>query len=328
MLVSPKAFLQEKERYQKNEETTEDHFLFGTMVDIMLVGHKEEFDNKFHRIPDSIDCSDTVKNIVNNVFADAQEDRKEGEDLYPLDHYPDFILEHCNYQLYYNNLKDETRVKKIIDQGTKYFEILSQGMGKSMVTESEYAAAVNCMMALKSDQFTKKFVDRKLDPKNVEFLDRVVVEFELDGIEMKGELDRVAIDHSLKLIMPIDFKTTSKSILNFESDFWYYRYDFQAATYKYGLQFHPKIQELLKDGYEMDPFRYIVVEKSLYNNPMVFVISQEATDVGMNGGELSNNKSYEGLRQAIHRYKYAEENNLWDYPMEYYENNGFIYLSK
>lgn len=324
--MSPKAFLQEQERYQRNEETTEEHFLFGTMVDIMLVGDKEEFDSKFHRIPDEIDCSDTVKAIVKGVLEDAIEDRKEDEELYPLDHYPDFILQHCNYQLYYSNLKDDTRVKKIIDQGTKYFKILSAGMGKITVTESEYATALNCMMALKSDQFTKRFVDRKADP-NMEFLDRFVIEFELDGFELKGELDRVAIDHKNKIIIPIDFKTTSKSVNSFESDFWYYRYDFQAATYSYGMMFHPKVKELVEQGYTVDSFRYIVVEKNLYNNPMVFLISDEAINIGFEGGKLSNGKTYEGLKQALIRYKFAEENNAWEYPMEYYDNDGFIFLT-
>jgi hypothetical protein len=41
---------------------------------------------------------------------------------------------------------------------------------------------------------------------------------------------------------------------------------------------------------------------------------------------LSNGKRYEGLEQAIERFNYAVENDAWDYPMEYYLNDGVIYL--
>ena len=152
------------------------------------------------------------------------------------------------------------------------------------------------------------------------------IDKELPFVEIKGELDRVVIDHEKKLIMPIDFKTTGKTVYSFHYDFLSLRYDFQAATYRQGLLALPKVAELLKEGYVLDDFRYIVVEKSLTNNPMIFVVDYELNKLGLQGGYLANGKFYEGLEQAVDRYKYAVENNAWDYPMEYYENNGLMYL--
>jgi len=37
----------------------------------------------------------------------------------------------------------------------------------------------------------------------------------------------------------------------------------------------------------------------------------------MDGGTNSDGKSYEGFTQAIERYLFHTEKDLWDYPMEY-----------
>lgn len=322
ILVSPKSFLEAQRKYQEDSDSSEEHFTFGTMVDIMLTGTKEEFEKKFYRIPDNIKCTDTVKAIVTGVYQEIKEDVTP---VTGISNYKDVILKHCKYQDYQPKWKDDTRVDKIIEQGEKYFAILAESEGKTTITETEYSNAVSCVMALKSDKFIRPFVDKKYD-KEIEFLDKFIVEFKMHGIDIKGELDRVVINHQTKIITPVDFKTTGKSISSFQSDFWYYRYDFQAATYKLGLTENPFIQELIAKDYQLNLFHYIVVEKDLRNLPMIFVVSDEVNKIGFAGGELSNNRVLEGLTQAVIRYKYAQENNAWDYPMEYYLNNGFIIL--
>jgi len=321
ILISPKAFLDAKARYESPKESTEEYFVFGSMVDIMLTGTKKEFDEKFYRIPDDIKCTDSIKTVVTEVYNEVREN-----DLSSLETYRDEILKHCKYQGYQNNWKDDTRIDKVIEQGSDYFNILAESEGKIKITDTEYSNALACKMALQADEFTKVFVDRKLD-KNVEFLDKVIIEFDVDGIDLKGELDRVVINHNTKTVCPLDFKTTSKPVYSFESSFWFFRYDFQAATYMAGILKHPIIEDLIeKQGYKLDPFRFIVVEKDLRNNPLIFQVGNQALQIGYMGGELSSGKTLEGLLQAIARYQYAEENNRWQYPMEYYQNQGNIFI--
>lgn len=319
ILVSPKAYLTAKNSYENQTESVEDHFVFGTAVDIMLTGTKEEFDKKFVKIPDDTKCSETVKLIVDNVFAEVKDTPKD----IVIDARP-IILKYCNEAAYYNNWKDDTRIDKILADGKDYFELLKTTVGKTPITNSEYAKAVSCVMALKSDEFTKPYVDKKHD-KDVEFWDKFIVEFELGGVQMKGELDRVVVNHREKLITPLDFKTTGKPITGFQYDFWSFRYDFQAATYLAGILQDEKIQKLIEDGYQIAHFLYIVVEKHLFNNPMVFAISEEVMDIGFSGGEVKG-KKYEGLVDAITRFKYADENDAWDYPMEYYQHKGRLFI--
>ena len=64
ILTSPQAYLEAKKRQQEKEEVVADHFIFGTVVDIMLTGSKDEFDEKFVKIPDETKCSEAVKAII------------------------------------------------------------------------------------------------------------------------------------------------------------------------------------------------------------------------------------------------------------------------
>jgi hypothetical protein len=323
ILISPRSFLEAQKKYQEQDESSEEHFVFGSMVDLMLTGTKAEFDEKYHRVSDDAKCTEAVKVIVEGAF-------KEAVELDPLftgeiSDYRLSVLQHCKYQNYQSNWKDDTRVDKIIEQGAKYFKVLAKSIGKTVISDTEYSNALACKMALQADQFIKPFVDKKYD-QEVEFWDKFIVEFTFQGLDIKGELDRVVINHKTKVITPVDFKTTGKTVTGFQYDFWKYRYDFQAATYRIGLEQHPKIEELIAKGYSLNLFHYIVVEKDLKNFPMIFVVSVDVQEVGLIGGELSNGTRLEGLSQAIVRYKYASENNAWDYPMEYYQTGGVIML--
>jgi hypothetical protein len=321
ILISPKEFLAAQNKYLTGN-SEEEHFVFGSVVDIMLTGTQEEFKQKYIKVPDSLKCSDTVKAIVQGVF-----EEKSLSD-FGLEHvsYRDVINKHCKFQNYQANWKDDTKIDKIIKEGSEYFDFLLKGVGKTIITESDYADAVACVIALKQDKWTSIYCNKKAIPKDVEFLDKFVVEFTRQGLDIKGELDRVVIDHGKKTITPIDFKYTGKSIHAFQKDFWQYRYDFQAATYFIGLKETPFIKDLVEKGYVLGHFLYIVVERSLKNNPMIFKVSDDVLTIGLVGGERPNGYLYEGLGQAILRYQYAVENNAWDYPMEYYDNNGYILL--
>ena len=317
ILISPQAYIKAKERQLARVESTEQHFVFGSVVDMLLTESKEDFDKKYAVIPDDTGVSETIAKIVKGVYDDMYEKTPTA-----LEDYPEEILQHCNYELYQSRWKDETRFKKIVEQGSKYFDILKKCGTKTIITESEYAKAVNCVMALRSDKHTSKYCQKKSNDPNIEIINKHVVVFDYQGLEFKGELDRVIINHEEKTILPIDFKTTSKSVLNFESSFWHFRYDFQAAVYSLGLSLDKseRMQKYYADGYSFKPMLYIVVETFLNNPPMVFEISKTAINTGLYGNvdkvpKLKEN--LEGFQQAIKRFKYATENDAWDYPMEY-----------
>jgi hypothetical protein len=322
ILTSPLEFKKAKEKQETAVQSTEDHFLFGTLVDLMLTSTKQDFDNRYVVVPDETKCSDAVKGIVeevaNNVFQTETIDC-------PLESYREDILAACDFSNYQANWKDDTRVDKIIKEGAEYFELLKSITGKTPVAHSEYSKAVNCVAALKADAFTKPYVDKKFYTNQkiagVQILDKVIIAFNHNGVLIKGELDRVIVNPVTKEIIPIDFKTTSKSINGFKYEFWKYRYDFQAAVYYKGILESPQFKEYFDQGYVLKNFLYIVVEKDLTNVPMCFEISQDVLNIGFSGG-VYEDREYLGFEQALSMYIYADVNGEWTYSKEYIENGG------
>lgn len=318
ILISPQAYVKAKERQLSKVQSSEQHFIFGSVVDMILTESKEDFDKKYAVIPDDTGVSEVVAKIIKGIYDDVSYLVEEKT----LEDYKSEILEYCKYEQYQPRWKDETRVNKIIEQGAKYFDILKESGTRSIITETEYAKAINCVMALRTDKYTSKYCQKKSNNPDIEIIDKHVIVFDYQGLEFKGELDRVIVNHKDKTITPIDFKTTSKSVLNFEKSFWHFRYDFQAAVYTLGLSLDKseKFEKYYKDGYSFKPMLYIVVETFLNNPPMVFEISKTAINTGLYGNvdkvpRIKEN--LEGFQQAIKRFKYATENDAWDYPMEY-----------
>ena len=198
ILVSPKSYVEAKERQLARVESTEQHFVFGSLVDMMLTESKEDFDKKYAVIPDDVGVTEVVGRIVKGIYESAiAEDKIYDADIKytptSLEDYPEQILKHCNYELYQSRWKDETRINKIVEQGSKYFDILKKCGTKTIITESEYAKAVNCVMALRSDKHTGKYCQKKSNDPKILIIDKHVIMFEHEGLEFKGEIDRPRI---------------------------------------------------------------------------------------------------------------------------------------
>lgn len=317
ILKHPVTFLQTQEKFIQKLENEEqgiiekipDHFLFGTLVDHMLT-EDTPLEDKFYIMKSTKLPSDAIVEIVNLVF-------NEYASTSELSAHETAILEASARMAYGQSWKPETLVKKIVEAGSDYFLILQESANKIIISQEDYNKAVMVRAALKSDAMISPLLNSS---KSVELIKKPVFEFSYKGIDFKGEGDLISVIHSLKEIHPIDIKTMSGHIYQFENNFWSYRYDFQGAFYTKGIESYPRIKELLAEGYKLMPFKFIVADKECMYKPMIFTMSHSALQVGINGG-IVNGKQLEGIKQAIERYTFHKENNKWDYPMEYYINS-------
>jgi hypothetical protein len=309
ILVSPSAFIRQRD---KQGDSDEDHFVFGSLVDDMLLSNIELQDKYY--IMEETPLSDVLKSITRYVF-----DYSETLETIPAwDTLENAMLLACDEYEYQGRWKAETRVDKIKKECKPYFLSLRKSKGKRIVSEEDYNKAVICVASLKADPFTSIYFSKG---KEIETITHKVITFEYRGLQFKGELDKVFIDHKNKTITPIDYKTTGTSVYSFQYDFWKFRYDFQAAVYYYGISVDPEMKKLVEAGYKILHFRYIVVEKEMFNPPMIFKVTNKVTNIGFKGGTLSSGKTLEGFMQAVERYLFHAEEDKWDYPMEYYKNN-------
>ncbi len=314
ILVSPSAFLKQLDQQDDSEK---DHFVFGSLVDDMLLSDIEISD-KYYVMKDSL--SEVKRNITRYVY-DMYLVNEDNEEL-SWSTMDEEIHDACEEYSFQTNWKSETRVKKIKEECENYFNSLVASKGKKLITEEDHYKAIIAVASLKTDPFTGKYSEEK---EGIEIWKHKVITFDIapfdeETFSIKGELDKVYIDHNAKTILPIDYKTTGSSVHMFKYDFWKFRYDFQCAVYSYGIKQDPKVIELIEKGYKVLPFNYIVVEKEMVNPPMIFRVPNVVTNIGWQGGTLVSGRKYEGFLHSLERYKFHKEKNNWDYPMEYYIN--------
>ena len=131
-----------------------------------------------------------------------------------------------------------------------------------------------------------------------------------DGIPCKSLLDRLVIDHENKMVQLIDLKTTSH-LSDFKTSFNDFKYYRQLAFYWMAVKWYFK--ETLKlniNEYELHTF-IVAASTSKVTEVKVFKIMPSHLDNGLS--EIENT-------MAILSWHW--ENDLWDYPMTYYEGEG------
>lgn len=280
LLDDPKKFKDFKDKQAQGiQESSEDakHFLLGSAVDCMLTS--TDFLEEFHVSSLENKPSDNIINIINSVFSMAIQ---KGDDR-EFTNFKSEILEACNNFEYYTNLKDETRINKIL-QNYQYWYDLVLSEGKKILSAEEYLTIRNIVESIKNHKFTKEYF-RKAGSE-LEIVYQLPIFFNHKTLDCKALLDMVIFNHSDKTIQPIDIKTTSGRTVHFPTSFRKYRYDFQAAWYTLALEYY-KNNNIFYSDYKVLPFKFIVESTTDIGRPLVFTCSKEALYTGRYGIEES-----------------------------------------
>ena len=310
---SLKEILKSPGAYQKaleKSESTEKHFLLGSLVDEMLLEEDPEYIDKHYYRAGELSVSDAIKDIVKYVFDKASLDSSSSFEL--LD---DYILEGCNIYNWNSKWGDAAKLKNVKAQGTAYFNLLKESQGKTIITEAEYLQAMTAKMSILQDPYIKKFF---IENENQSVLKKHVLTFEYRNNSCKGEVDLIVIDRKHKIIHPFDVKTISMATNYFPINFWKFRYDFQAAFYTEGIRRSESLQKYIKDGYSVGYFKFIVVDLNATSYPLIYKMTSEVLNIGIYGGTLKNGKEIEGVKQAFDRLNFHLEKQEFTYPKEYY----------
>lgn len=131
------------------------------------------------------------------------------------------------------NWKKETRLEKIIEQGSEYFEFLVKANGKKVISNKMNAEALELKEILLKNSDVYKYFNEE-EGVELRFQQEFFLNFPLrdnvSTIPVKGALDILRIDHNEKTIQIIDFKTTV-SAYHFKSSIRKYGYDLQLSFY-------------------------------------------------------------------------------------------------
>ena len=249
------------------EKVSTPSLTFGSMVDTLITGTKEEFDNlfmvvDFPTISDSlIEVATTLYNKYGNHPSDFFEDYYERfEDI------PESILatvgKECNF--YANDKYASYRVKLIKENCKEYFNLLKLSENKTIVDSETADKAYKAVEALKTSNATKFYFkeDSPLEP-NIErcYQLKFKTTDSISLVNYRGMMDLIIIDHATKTIQPVDLKTSSHAEWEFYKSFMDWRYDIQSRLYYRLIQSNCAKDEYFKDFKILD-YKFIVVNKS------------------------------------------------------------------
>ncbi len=229
---------------------------FGSMVDTLITGSEEEFQQQFIVI-DNPGLTDSLLEITQRLYSLHKEDGKRFEEL--KDEELARVGKECNY--YAGDKYANYRVKQIRENCKAYYNTLCIAEGKKVVSPEDVEDARRCVEALKTSQFTS-FYFAENDP----FDDTIQRFYQLkfkgshQGVNYRCMMDLAVVDNNAKTIQPCDLKTSSHNEWEFPLSFQKYRYDIQAKLYFRLLKNTVQADPFFKD-YKVLPYKFIVVNR-------------------------------------------------------------------
>ena len=329
LLGNPRLFYKEYILGDK-EIKTEKYLLEGSVIHNLLL-EPDTFSDKFCVTP-SLPSPNSIQ-IIKQIFQ-IYEDRlhvTDNPDLFnkiestppitksKLADFEDEILDCLETMGLHQKVGKEKRAFKIIEpKGIDYFEHLKNSKGKIIIDSEILSKCTESVLLIKEDEKIMSLLGQDETEGKAVFNElEIIEEFSTinDGLivsnaknlsfkGLKGIVDNVVIDQENKLVTINDFKTTSKSLDEFEKSVEYYNYSLQASIYL--ILVNTWVSKLLSDSYSdyQIKFNFIVFDK--YNYLYAFPVSEET---------LMRWKSE--LINSLYMANYCKQTNSYNLPYKY-----------
>lgn len=296
-----KMILSDPKSYRDNIQIESDSLRFGSLVDCLILD-EDKFEQKY-LIAKAKEPTATLLEIFNKTFPHCNESQ---------------IEEIVNQQsedgkyIYWGSTKDFEKRRKNWDNPEfwDYWKEKEKANNFILVSQENYDQAISAKNNFERDSFiTTLFKEKEINT-------HTLLQFNYEEFNCKGELDIMLIDHNNKSIQEIDLKSSSSNRFGFMSGIKKYRYDFQRAFYNIGMK---KYAEEL--GYTLLA-PCIIYIPSFSNSPCYLFEFEEKYITGLDYTDKYGN-IVESVDSAFQRLTWHLNNDLWDYPMDYYINGKF-----
>lgn len=230
--------------------------LFGSVVDCLITGTPEEFEEQYLVSDLTIDGSDTLINVTKGLFSIYK-------DSYPtLEEIPEAARTAALDEVGYGRTwRADTRLNKLKDAGSDYYKLLFIAQDRVVISSETYNKALGCVRALHESPATK-FLFQADDPfkPEIERLYQLKFKGTFDGIDYSIMPDEVIVFRNTKKILPIDLKTSSYREYQFYKAYIDWDYQMQSRLYYPVLLQNIQKDEYFKD-FEILNWHFVVVNK-------------------------------------------------------------------
>lgn len=304
-----------------------DFVILGNLVDTLITGNQENFDNKFAVI--------TTPKTTGQMA-------EFGDELWRLT--KQAVNENGDITKSFLSLAgeafDRTRfdgkgniVKfrgKTLDEVLASFQGSQENIlyaerrakyGKTVVTLDEVSKAERIRDELLSTPWTADILTHS-DTEDYEIFNQLQIsEFGINGLLIKCMPDRVHIDHAAKTVQPYDLKV-SYLVNSFGFSYLKQKYYIQVGVYDLGIRYFISQDETLKD-YEVLPMKFIVADSTLQSKPVIWKTYKKNIEEALHGFEIGTRK-YKGVYGIIEELKWCMSEQIWTTPKEIFDNGGIM----
>jgi len=311
--------------YIANKDKEKSYLSIGSAVDCILTQGEEEFKKQFYVSELENSISETEKTILNEIFENAKLKFISLEQLTDKE-----FTTSLAFQKWQPKWKTDTKIDKIKKVCKGYYDELYIAENKTILSKEEFATIEAMVYNLRNSSVTKEYFDKGLyyqkmanEEDHLDIYYQLPIYFEHRNVKCKALLDIVVVDNARSLVIPLDIKTTSKPILEFEQEIYKYRYDIQASFYNIALN------SVFTDLRKNSTFGLIVSSTQEPQFPMIYKLGSTLVDVGKNGKKSlvfkgrQIRKQILGFEQLLDEYLYYVENGF-EVDRRITKNNGII----
>ena len=316
-----------EEKYYSEKE----HFIIGSAVDTLITMGADACKKEYYVSQLENKPSATIMSIVKEVYDIISSESSyakaiadfASDDIY----FRDTILHVADKQEFQKRWKDETRYKKIVEQGQDYWNDLIESKSRQILSLQQFDLIKIISDNILNHPHTEKYFQ---DAEHLDIFYQLPLKFMYEDISCKALLDMVIVDHHNGIIQPIDIKTMGDYVSNFPISFMRRRYDIQAAFYTQAIADDYTGWNILFKDYKILPFKFIVESTTMPGTPLVYTCSEEVLNKGKYGIDSQRIGKHilrekKGFHQAIMLYIWHLENGF-EVDKHVCLNNGDLLL--
>lgn len=227
---------------------------FGSCVDSIITGGKEEFNSRFSVLDVKITDGgmDTVKQLLSlNLPYDKFQD------------IPEAIVSQAakDVGFWKADRYDKRRYAEVLNTGNiaEYYE-KCKSSDKTIITTETFQEVMACVKALRDSAATSWLFAEDDIFSPIRRYYQLKFKLTNNGVSYRGMMDLLIVDYEKKIVYPYDLKTSSGCEWDFEEHFIQWGYNWQARLYWRLLRANMNADPYFKD-FELKNFKFIVVNK-------------------------------------------------------------------
>lgn len=325
-----KAFYREHVLGEKKREKETISLQMGSLVHMYLA--EQNFDDKFH-LMNANEPKGQMKLLVDNLFNRAMKSvivNEQGQHVID-EKFEVLFLDAVTETKYDGDMKEiafkgkdvEKILGMFIDSDAEmYYKEMLDNIGKSTVSVASVTKAEDIANKLRGHSFTYEYANARTGG-DLEVFNELAILFEHEGVFYKSMVDKLIINHALKTIQPIDWKTSWD---NEEPKYAYLKFGYYLQGTMYDLAIttwmkeHPEL-----DGYTLMPMKFIFCDTGGWADPVVLSLTKEDIVSGWHGFKIRG-YVYRGLKDLMSDIAWHVETQNWATSKAIFDKKGDLLL--